>query len=83
MLLQSHVVLPRDGGSLPSARACASSCSHVRIVEDGGLAMFAEFRLEVNINQDGLPNLVAMRERSYAQRRRDVPSCFCNDHGYH
>ena len=45
--------------------------------------MFAEFCLEVNINQDGLPNFVAMRERSHAQRRRNVPSCFCNDHGYH
>ena len=33
VLLQSHLDVPRDGGSLPSARACASSWSHVRIVE--------------------------------------------------
>ena len=33
MFWQSHSETPREGGSLPSARACASSCSHVRIVE--------------------------------------------------
>ena len=47
------------------------------------LAMLAQLGLEIRVHQDGLSNLVSVRKRSYAERRRETPLRLCNGHGYH